>query len=937
MPLNLQDIQGNILTRYNASCATYLLYRVDLIEPAREWLRALCARITTEGQVANGMPQSMVNVAVTYQGLKALGLSPSFLSTFPSEFQKGMKQRATTLCDFGASAPQNWTGVLGTRQVHVLVVVHGANRNDCNRKVAEVRREEPQSNGRTFGIYLLGEETADGLPGESEHFGFRDGISQPWIEGSNPGPPTEPHGGKRTGRDTFRPLKLGEFLLGHKDEIDRLPPAPQPEPLGNNGTYLVLRKLQQDVARFRREMAAQASRVFGEPAQANRLAAMMIGRWPSGCPVHLSPDRDNPEIANDSGQVNAFTYLGDDVGNRCPVGAHIRRTNPRDWPTDGQGNLVVEPTSTRHRMIRRSLPYGTALEGNNDDERDRGLMFAAFVADIGRQFEFVQLNWINSGDPFRMDRTDRDPLIGNNRDTGDLPAEGQPHRETPRKFTAPSATRLPWALNLPEFVTTKGGEYFFVPSLTALLGIATQGFSSFLREFSELGMRVQDPAKRSIAQTKLINDWLVNRPKEILEELMKFASGPEGRIFQMPGYLVFGDPRFSIPPIAIVTKYDDVIEILDHERHPEMSVALYRERMEIPPPRPPRGPFILGREIHEPFYGREMPLLRDAVQNSPVSTREFIRETLNDILGPILNRLRPTGRLDVIQDLAWPVPLEINTKYFGVPGPDRETFKRWLRDIYRDLFLNLRRIPEWTRAADLAVAEMNPYLDGLIQQISENYDEFRPSVLKELIRISRNLPQGTPPYFVRRNIMGLTVGVVETMLKAIARTIDQLIRRPQQLREAQEAAREAQESDQDEARERGRNRVLQYAFEAMRFNPQNHVLFRVCGADTTIARDTPRQTDIRKGTLVFAATLPAMFDGEGRFARPTEFNPDRNLNDYLFFGHDGHECMGRLLVPEVFKELFVRLLSLDGLRRANDDPFDPIELFPEHFLLEFNP
>lgn len=916
VPLNLQDIQGNILSSYGVGSARYLFYRIDLPDQARQGLAALISRITTEMKKESEKPQSMLNVAFTYQGLKALGLSPTSLNSFPPEFQQGMRNRAAMLCDFAESAPENWESPLGMPQLHMLVLVHGATQSDCKTMADWVKSQVPESDGVT----LISEMEANGLPEDKEHFGFRDGISQPWIQGTNPGPPIEPHGGKRT-KEGFQPLNLGEFLLGYTDELDRIPQAPRPDPLGCNGTYLVLRKLYQDVAQFRKEMEKQATYVFGNPQAKDRLAALMIGRWPSGCPVELSDEKDDPALAKDSSQVNAFTYDEDSTGGKCPIGAHIRRTNPRDLAKDDKGNLVVEPMATRHRMIRRSLPYGPPLNGKDDDKQDRGLMFTALVADIGRQFEFLQRNWINNGDPFRLDRTDRDPLIGNNRDARDVPPKdppGQPHRETPRKLTVPGATRIPWALNLPEFVKTRGGEYFFLPSLTALKGLASLGFSSFLKEYGYLETTLLDPHLRALAQAKLISDWLIYRPKEILDELLRLATG-QNMIFQMAGYLVFNSPPpVSVSPIAIVTKYGDVLEVLDGKKHTAFSVEPYRLKMEIPPTRPPRGPFILGKSTSDPLYVQEMPLLADAVSKNFQKLPQILRQ----ILDPIFARITPTGKLDVIQDLAWPVPLELNGRYFGLPGPDPVTFKGWMRDIYKELFLNLRSDPEWTRAADIAASEMNHYLDGLIQQ----YDVASESVLKELISIMKAPPAGLAPNFVRRNIMGLTVGVVETSLKAIARTIDQLIRRPKELKAAQDAAR-----NNDKAT------VLKYALEAMRFNPQNHVLFRLCEKDTTIAAGTQRETVIKQGTLVFASTLSAMFDEEGPFKQPTEFRLDRKPQEYLFFGHDGHECMGRYLVPIVLQEVFMRLLTLDGLKRANNDPFDPIELLPEHFLLEFQP
>ena len=863
---DLQDVQGNILTGYHVAYATYLFYRVDLTALARQWLTALLPGITTEKRQTDTSSPAMLNVAVTYRGLKALGISPTSLNTFPIEFQQGMKRRAALLCDFGESAPDKWDDPLGQLQVHVLVVVHGVDREQCDVMVNWAKAQAPQGDGVNRGVTLLCETQAHGLADHKEHFGFREGISQPWIEGTNPGPPIQPDGGKRTSNG-LEPLKLGEFLLGYKDELDRIPSLPKPSPLALNGTYLVLRKLHQNVAEFWKQMKIQAPKVLGSKGTKEWLAALMLGRWPSGCPVMLSHDKDNPDIAKDLGKVNAFNYDVDQDGGKCPVGAHIRRTNPRDLKLDEKGNVVVEPMSTRHRMIRRGLPYGPAFRGEEDDKQDRGLMFIALVADIGRQFEFLQRNWINSGDPFRLDRTDRDPLAGNNRDERDIPPAvppGQLHQETPRKFAVPAAPRLPWALNLPEFVATRGGDYFFLPSLTALHGLADLGFSSFLNEYQSLQETIPDPRKKAQAQGKLISDWLIYRPKEMFDELRTKAP-----VFQMPGY-----PDPFIPPITIVTKYEDVLEVLDTTKPPKFSVKLYRDKMEIAPPRPPRGPFILGMEVWDPRYNQELPILGKAVQNSSVS--RMVPQILVQILDPIFIRIGPTGKLDVIQDLAWPVPLGLNDRFFGVPGPDdpgpdnKKTFKRWLRDIYTELFLNLRGDTEWTKAADVAASEMNAYLDGLLQQIVTQPDHFPDSVVREVIRTSREHPE-LAPNFVRRNMMGLTVAVVETSLKAIARTIDQLIRRPHELKAAQAAAK-ANDKDM----------VLKYALEAMRFNPQNHVLFRVCAQDTTIAKSTGRETEIKKGTTVFAATLSAMFDKDGPFIDPEEFKLDRDPKNIYF-------------------------------------------------------
>ncbi|MDF0666353.1 MAG: Dyp-type peroxidase [Nitrospira sp.] len=936
---DLPDIQGNILTGYGAKAATYLFYRVDLLEKARQWLGTISERITTEDHVRSKQEKlrTWLNVALTFQGLKALGLPQASLKSFPVEFQQGMTERAPILCDFGSSEPKNWDSPLGTPQLHIMVLVQGDKETDCkdliksleSQMIPLVSREALEKSG----VSLLGQEKATGLPGDKEHFGFRDGISQPWIEGMEErmGDPIQPHGGKRT-IDGPKPLKTGEFILGHEDELNRIPQPLVPHGLSKNGTYLVLRKLSQKVALFREEIEARAEYVFGkvevekeDPKKRqlliikrrehrDRLMALMVGRWPSGCPVVSSPDKDDPSFATND-KINAFNYDEDGDGAGCPIGAHIRRMNPRDWHPGKDGKPVIEPISTRHRMIRRSLPYGPELleEPTQDDiKKERGLMFVALVADIARQFEFVQRHWINDGDFFQLDKNERDPLMGSNCDRRDVSSSKPSHVEDRRKFTVPAATRLPWALNLPEFVTTKGGEYFFLPSKTALKALATRRFSSFKEAFDLTTTTITDPRARARAQRGLIQEWLNHSPYETLQELLH--KEPNGR-FTAPGYP--GD----MMPTMIVTKYADVCEVLTN---PDMTVELYNQKMEVKKdpdsPRPPRGPFILGRNPDDPFYQKEQTCIAAAIKATIPKLGSLLSTILDTVFADIKTK---QPRIDVIEDLAWRVPIELADHFFGVPGPDQAILKKWLRDIYKDTFHNLQKDTVFQRNADLAVAGMSSYLDGLIQQLARSGGSPN-SVLEELIAIQKREPDLVRD-FAKRNIMGLLVGLVDPTLKTIARTVDQLIRRPKELQEVHDAATGG-----------NRDLVLRYVLEAMRFNPMSHVLYRKCRKDVTIAAGTPTKLTIKEGTMVFASTMTAMFDKEGPFKDPTVFQVGRNPGDYLFFGYSSHKCMGQHLITIVIHEVFMHFLAFKNLRRANDDPFNPFDHVPEHLYLEYD-
>jgi Dyp-type peroxidase family len=272
------------------------------------------------------------------------------------------------------------------------------------------------------------------LPGEREAFGFKDGISHPAIEGSGI-PGTNFH---------ERPLRPGEFVLGYPDEMSEAPQTPKPDILGRNGSYVVFRKLQQRVAEFRQYLKTNAA----SPEEEELLAAKMMGRWRSGAPLALCPMHDDPGLGTDAARNNTFLFKGDDaIGYKTPGGSHIRRMNPRD--SDVAGVVRI------HRMIRRGTSYGPLLpEGVlEDDGVDRGLMFAFVGAHLGRQFEFIQSEWMNDS-AFFGGSPGKDPISGAADGTGTFDIPKRPLRQ-----------RLQ---GLPRFVVTRGGEYCFMPGLRAL-------------------------------------------------------------------------------------------------------------------------------------------------------------------------------------------------------------------------------------------------------------------------------------------------------------------------------------------------------------------------------------------------------------------------------------------------------------------------------------
>jgi Dyp-type peroxidase family len=289
------------------------------------------------------------------------------------------------------------------------------------------------------GIKVIWRQDCYALLTDREPFGFKDGISHPAVEGSGI-PGTNPR---------ERPIKAGEIILGYKDELGEISAIPQPEMLGKNGTYIVFRKLHQRVAAFRQYLRASAS----NPEAEELLAAKMMGRWRSGAPLVLAPERDDPALGADPTRNNNFLYNadGDEKGLSCPVGSHARRANPRDSLDFGDVNI--------RRMIRRGTAYGPLLpEGVlEDDGADPGLCFVFVGAHLKRQYEFVQTQWLNDG-IFIGAPAQKDPIVGPNDGTG--------------VFTIPTKPIRRRLQGLPRFVVTRGGEYFFMPGLKALSWLA---------------------------------------------------------------------------------------------------------------------------------------------------------------------------------------------------------------------------------------------------------------------------------------------------------------------------------------------------------------------------------------------------------------------------------------------------------------------------------
>jgi Dyp-type peroxidase family len=433
--LDLDDIQAALLRpRPEPYFGTHAILQITEVEAGRELLRRLASRVTSAARWDEPLPSWMA-LAISYQGLVALGLPDATLASFPANFRAGMAARSARLRDTGPNAPERWEAPFGTPDVHLAVSVYAASAQDRDREVAAYEqrlRDLP-------GVRLLSHQHfgADGW----NVFGYRDGFTQPLVEGSG----AEPLPGDG------RPIKAGEFVLGHPSETGRPLPMPSPDVLGRNGTYVVFRKYHSHVWAFNRWL-----RDNGRTADERELlAAKLVGRWRSGAPLALAPEHDAPELGADSERVNDFDYSDDPRGLRTPLGSHIRRMNPRATKLE-----VLSDVNIR-RIIRRSTSYGDRVPDSvlRDDRRPRGLDFIALGARAIDNVEFLQSEWVNSGNFTGLGR-EKDPMIGLQDEGAHFTVPGTPPRRVQGIHT---------------FNTLLGGEYFFMPSLSAIRWLAAPG------------------------------------------------------------------------------------------------------------------------------------------------------------------------------------------------------------------------------------------------------------------------------------------------------------------------------------------------------------------------------------------------------------------------------------------------------------------------------
>jgi deferrochelatase/peroxidase EfeB len=479
--LNLEDIQGFILRGYRMPMVRHFLLTVGVPGAARKLLGRFVSgdesdapQITTALDWHVGFepgpgdnpdehprrkPDYCLNIGITWPGLVALEVKdrvPTLAFKSFGAFMAGAAERASRVGDTGQSAPHNWVGGFGTGSDHMLVTLHAISPETMttysDRLTALFTEGDAfQEIWRQDGMALT--EMQDGKPvfTSKVHFGYTDGISQTTIRG----------GPERYPPDHQKPCEPWLFVL--LDEAENYF-VPEPRELGLNGSFAVFKMAETDVVGFENFLQSNKEKIDPE-----HLAAKICGRWRNGIPLALSPDTDHPPGGIPADQLNNFEYVsadgsGDPRGLRCPVGAHMRRINPRGQPVTGQGQ--PGGSNNTHRLIRRGMPYGPLYDPTQPyDGIERGLLGYFINANIENQYEFVLGQWVNDSEfagAVRLHPKSKDPMIGTQ----------DPNESI---FVIPQANSAPpiKIMGFSSFVATKAAAYCFLPSVTALKFIAS--------------------------------------------------------------------------------------------------------------------------------------------------------------------------------------------------------------------------------------------------------------------------------------------------------------------------------------------------------------------------------------------------------------------------------------------------------------------------------
>ncbi len=910
-----------------------------------------------------------INFAFTFSGLKALKMSEPTLASFPEAFRQGMAARAERLGDIGPSAPENWEGVLGLDCVHGYFTGGYLVDADDDPISEDVRRrlrddvgafnDNTTGRGETLRTILtllclplgmeilhieLGEDPYDvdkngraiRPPYRMEHFGFRDGISQPFVD-MNLGDPL-PGGGTPSGNRTWTPVAHGEIYLSEKDEDGNKHHLPVHELLRDGSTFLVFRKLEQDVTAFRAYLARQRP---NDRAAQDKLAAQFVGRWPNGTPLIMAPDGPAELGQDPDGLLNDFRYAADDPhGRRCPLGSHIRRSNPRDIG----GNNDVR----RHRILRRGMAYGGPLLPMDapGDGRKRGLLFIAANSRLDLQFEVIQADWLNRGEFLGQAGLNRCPLTGANL--------GRPTDSFLESGAVAPVT------GLPPFVITRGGDYFFAPGVEAMREIARgKKFEVEAPKLPYEGYSMGDSTAPTLLNEERIKGYMAQifRKEEAGRKDVVRVGMPSADL---------GDTGAA--PVAFVARVAHVKQALSMRTNAsnEMitSVAHYQEAVRTISP----GLDMIVSTQPDAVSGARRGLMIKILEAgwAALSTTE---ESVYTRLGRItkqsieatLRRTASRRAIDIVYDLGSVTTYNVISELFGTPGPDwltemapavrfsrqhlgqidpdwlaaltagkpdnvgLATWQIWSILMFVDIVGNYLQQEELKALGVQAGREFLTHIDMLIVKARKQPLPADTNLLAAFVSLEKTF---TGPALSAEAYYGLvrmlllevassaivvapTLGAVVDTALAGGIDLSSLIRLLMTVTPSQAKFNE------------GIERLL---YEAWRLNPSVRLLMRRANQDELYGKDW-----VRKGDWVAALIVAACFDPVA-FPNPRQFSlapilpgPERKMENYLLFGNGqkddpqmpGRLCWGRdKIALYLLTECLKAAGRLKGLKRV---------------------
>jgi len=916
--------------------------------------------------VKDGTP---INIAFSYSGLTALKMNGTTLTSFPDAFKQGMAARAERLHDTGPSAPEFWEGELGLRSVHGyftggFVLNEGKSANEsfwkAMRRDVEAFNDPVNDHGRMlrfgfrvlfrlFGLEILHIELGQypyevdengvvtNLEPRLEHFGSRDGLSQPFVDMGLGD--TLPGGGTPSLDRTWSPVAPGEIFLNLPDENGEVQLLPIGEDLTLGSTFLVFRKLEQDVAGFRGFLSRR--RPKDREAQM-ALSAQFVGRWPNGVPLVLSPDQERVVDREIEATLNDFRYAADDpLGKKCPLGAHIRRANPRD--------IGGRSEARRHRILRRGISYGGPLlkENSLDDGEKRGLLFIAANSRIDLQFELIQANWINGEELLGQAGLGRCPLTGDHSGTA-----------SDRFFEAGATAPI---TGLPRFVTTRGGDYFFAPGIEALRKIA-EGNRFNPEKVPFGGFSMGDATTPA-----LLDPVRLQRYGQTI-----LAPGNNTAIHVKPPT----SSGSALDKLCFIGRYDDVKTVLNNPVTSSGQLAFSVRQYTLNGQNITRGEdIIIGTEdvgpskstrdrLHKILYWAWETLGQAHDPNRPadVVLPEVVAAIAKSASEEALRRTAYERRIDLVNDLAAPATYAVIAKLYGIPAPDwltelavslrfahqhagelppewiitligkepdnpgLATLQIWSAIILADLIGNVQSIGALHLLARQAGTEMLNYIDTVLStaRTSPTNSPIRSSktLLGAFIK-NESLPNIQTLYaagggnwrsLYYRDVGTILLEIVGTSMATIPLTFASVMGGLFKFR-----------LDLPTLAQTPVPQVWSHIiYEAERLNPNLAVRMRYCETQTTL----PSGALIDQGEWVVSLIAAANLDARS-FPEPFRFKLDRAIATYLLFNEATNKraCWGRDRVAMLVLEECLKAASrLQGLRRVAGKSGEPPKL-----------